>query len=87
MNSGGEEHLVTSECPPDPLTPSPSPSPYRVYELPAQLPANHTLKVIVMDYDHTSADDLIGETTVDLESRYLTQHRAMCGLPETFSAV
>lgn len=71
--------LVNASLPPPP------PPPFRVYELPAHLPIDYALKVIVMDYDHSSADDLIGETTIDLENRYLTQHRAVCGLPQTFS--
>lgn len=57
----------------------------RLYELPANLPIDHTLTVTVMDYDRTSANDLIGETTIDLENRYLTKYKALCGLPETFS--
>ena len=56
-----------------------------MFELPATLPLDHTLKIQVMDYDRTSANDLIGETEIDLENRFLTQHRAICGLPETFA--
>ena len=68
--------------PPIPLPPHSHP---RLYELPANLPVDHTLTVTVMDYDRTSANDLIGETTIDLENRYLTKYKALCGLPETFS--
>ena len=57
----------------------------KMFELPATLPLDHKLKVKVMDYDRTSANDLIGETVIDLENRFITQHRAICGLPESFS--
>jgi len=57
----------------------------KMFELPALLPLNHTLKITVMDWDRISADDLIGETSIDIENRFLSQHRATCGLPESFS--
>ena len=56
-----------------------------MYELPAILPFDHTLKITVMDWDRISADDLIGFTEIDIENRFLSRHRATCGLPETFS--
>ena len=37
-----------------------------------------------MDWDRFSADDLIGETKIDLENRFISRHRATCGLPDTF---
>ena len=57
----------------------------KMFELPALLPLDHTLTVTVMDWDRLSANDLIGETTIDLENRFLSQRRATCGLPESFS--
>ena len=57
----------------------------KMFEFPAILPLDHTLTVSVMDWDRLSADDLIGETKIDLENRFLSQHRATCGLPESFS--
>ena len=57
----------------------------KMFELPATLPLDHKLVVKVMDWDRISADDLIGETVIDLENRFLSQYRAVCGLPETFS--
>ncbi|KAL5475170.1 hypothetical protein EMCRGX_G027237 [Ephydatia muelleri] len=52
----------------------------KVFEIPALIPLDHTLQVTVMDWDLTSADDLIGTTTIDLENRLISQHRATCGL-------
>ena len=57
----------------------------KMFELPATLPLDHTLTVSVMDWDRLSADDLIGETKIDLENRYLSRHRATCGLPQSYS--
>ena len=56
-----------------------------MFELPAVLPLDHKLNVRVMDYDLTSANDLIGETVIDLENRLMSRHRALCGLPATFA--
>lgn len=56
-----------------------------MFELPAKLPIESILTVTVMDYDHLSADDLIGETKIDLENRFFSQHRPTCGLPATFA--
>ncbi|CAI8014042.1 Myoferlin [Geodia barretti] len=56
----------------------------KMFELKAHLPIDHTLTVTVMDWDRFSADDLIGETKIDLENRFISRHRATCGLPDTF---
>ena len=56
-----------------------------MFEVPARLPLENTLTITVMDYDCFSADDLIGETKIDLENRFLSHHRPRCGLPETFA--
>lgn len=39
----------------------------------------------VMDYDLVSADDLIGETVIDLENRLLSLRHAIVGLPATYN--
>jgi len=45
----------------------------KMFELPALLPLDHTLKITVMDWGRISADDLIGETSIDIENRFLSQ--------------
>ena len=54
------------------------------FELKAQIPVAKDLRIRVMDYDFGSKNDLIGETTVDLENRYLSNCRATCGLPPEY---
>lgn len=44
------------------------------------------LTVTVMDYDTLSADDLIGETTIDLENRLLSEHRSLCGMQMNYES-
>ena len=57
----------------------------RMFEVPARLPMENTLTITVMDHDSISADDLIGETKIDLENRFLSHHRPRCGLSKTFA--
>ena len=57
----------------------------KVYEMMLTIPLDYKLTITVMDYDHFTADDLIGYTTIDLENRLLSRHRATCGLPASFS--
>jgi hypothetical protein len=54
------------------------------FELKAVLPIDHELKIQIKDYDLISADDLIGETVIDLENRYLTKHRATVGIADEY---
>ena len=43
------------------------------------------LTVQVYDWDMIGTDDLIGETTIDLENRYYSRHRAICGISNQFA--
>lgn len=42
------------------------------------------LTVQVLDWDLVGSDDLIGETRIDLENRFYSRHRPICGLPEKY---
>jgi len=55
-----------------------------MFEMSATIPIIKDLRICVMDYDVIGRDDLIGETTVDLENRFLSRFRATCGLPQTY---
>ncbi|XP_069958116.1 myoferlin isoform X4 [Cherax quadricarinatus] len=55
-----------------------------VFEVAGTLPLHKDLLVQVWDRDLITSDDLIGETTIDLENRYLTRHRATIGLPRQY---
>lgn len=56
----------------------------RMFEIKATLPVEHQLRVQIMDWDLFTSDDLIGETVIDLEDRYLTKFRATCGLAKSY---
>ena len=43
---------------------------YQYYDLVIELPGSSKLRVQVMDYDSLFSDDLIGETSIDIEDRY-----------------
>ncbi|PNF38878.1 hypothetical protein B7P43_G09907 [Cryptotermes secundus] len=56
----------------------------RCFELEAILPRDNTLTVCVMDFDIAGLDDIVGETSINLENRYYSRHRATCGLASSY---
>ena len=56
-----------------------------MFELRVKLPVQKDLCIRLMDYDLVGADDLIGETWIDLENRVLSRHRATQGLQPVFN--
>ncbi|XP_022096608.1 dysferlin-like isoform X4 [Acanthaster planci] len=57
----------------------------KMFEIKTFLPVYKDLTVSVWDHDLLSKDDIIGETVIDLENRFLTKYRASCGLPQSYS--
>nr|XP_034839510.1 otoferlin-like [Maniola hyperantus] len=53
----------------------------KCFEIEATFPQDSLLTIQVYDWDLLGADDLIGETKIDLENRFYSRHRATCGLP------
>ena len=53
-------------------------------EISCTFPMESKLVVQVWDWDRLTQDDLIGETIIDIENRYLSRHRGLCGLPAEY---
>lgn len=51
-----------------------------MYEFRCTLPDDYLLTVSLYDYDVIPPDELIGSTTIDLEDRIYSKHRAKVGL-------
>ncbi|XP_073539819.1 fer-1-like protein 4 [Phyllobates terribilis] len=51
-----------------------------VFELTISFPVESELTISVFDHDLIGSDDLIGETKLDLENRFYSNHRPNCGL-------
>lgn len=56
----------------------------RIFEFEVEFPMDTWLDVEVWDYDSLSADDIIGATSIDLENRFFSPHRARCGLQQKY---
>ena len=50
----------------------------------ATIPIEKDLKIAVKDYDIIGRDDVIGETTIDLEQRILSRYRATVGCAKSY---
>ncbi|XP_067216226.1 otoferlin-like isoform X2 [Linepithema humile] len=56
----------------------------RLFEIEASFPQDYMLTIQVWDFDATTADDLIGETRIDIENRFYSRHRAHCGIANVY---
>uniref|UniRef100_A0A670Z7V8 C2 domain-containing protein n=1 Tax=Pseudonaja textilis TaxID=8673 RepID=A0A670Z7V8_PSETE len=56
----------------------------RTYELTCTIPLEKDLKISLFDFDLFSPDDIVGDTTIDLENRLMSHYGANCGLPQTY---
>uniref|UniRef100_A0A8C5YML1 Fer-1 like family member 6 n=1 Tax=Marmota marmota marmota TaxID=9994 RepID=A0A8C5YML1_MARMA len=56
----------------------------RSFEIQATFPKESLLSVLIYDHDMIGTDDLIGETKIDLENRFYSKHRAICGLQSQY---
>ena len=52
-----------------------------MFEMKTIIPLAKDLIIRIKDWDLISSDDIIGQTTIDLENRLLSKFRATCGLP------
>ena len=46
---------------------------------------DNMLTIGIYDYDLVGSDDLIGETKIDIENRFYSRHRPICGLSEAYA--
>ncbi|XP_039590653.1 fer-1-like protein 4 [Polypterus senegalus] len=51
-----------------------------VFEMTISFPLETEMILKVYDHDLVGSDDMIGETKIDLENRFYSKHRALCGL-------
>uniref|UniRef100_H2Z081 C2 domain-containing protein n=1 Tax=Ciona savignyi TaxID=51511 RepID=H2Z081_CIOSA len=57
----------------------------KAFDFEATFPMESILNVQIYDWDLLSADDLIGETKIDLENRFYSKHRSLCGVAEKYA--
>uniref|UniRef100_A0A670XR08 C2 domain-containing protein n=1 Tax=Pseudonaja textilis TaxID=8673 RepID=A0A670XR08_PSETE len=55
-----------------------------VLELSISFPIESELTISIFDHDLIGSDDLIGETKIDLENRFYSNHRANCGVASQY---
>ncbi|CAF1637643.1 unnamed protein product [Adineta ricciae] len=53
----------------------------KLFEIKTLIPLAKDLIIRIKDWDLISSDEIIGQTTIDLENRLLSKYRATCGLP------
>ncbi len=56
----------------------------RSHEFELTIPQHSLLRIQIWDWDFSSIDDMIAETSIDVENRWLSCHRATCGLPKRY---
>lgn len=56
----------------------------KCFEIEAIFPQDSMLTIQILDWDLVGADDLIGETKIDLENRFYSKHRATCGISSVY---
>ena len=56
----------------------------KCFEIECCFPQDSMLTVQIFDWDLVGSDDLIGETKIDLENRFYSKHRALCGLAKKY---
>ena len=63
-----------------------NPGSLRIYNMETLIPNHPELEVAVIDYESTEEgrDALIGRTLIDLEDRFLSIKRPICGLTERY---
>ncbi|RVE52196.1 hypothetical protein evm_003115 [Chilo suppressalis] len=57
----------------------------RLYEFRSKLPEDYMLTISLYDFDPIQADALIGSTSIDLEDRIYTKHRARVGISSEYN--